>query len=185
MQGHGRNQEMSALDLAAGERDIYLDSKMIEQEQMSPSTSQDEDTAAALKLWVVLNRAQRAIGEHARREVERQGLRPTEFAVLEALYHKGPLTLGEVGNRVLLTSGSTTAVADKLEQRHLLARRACSEDRRVCYAELTEEGRGLIAAIFPDHAEALRQAMNGLTTEEKKLVTALLKRLGRFASEHG
>ena len=156
---------------------------MIEREQSLPFTLQDEDTAAALKLWVVLNRAHRAIAEHARREIERQGLRPTEFAVLEALYHKGPLTLGEVGNRVLLTSGSTTAVADKLEERRLLARRACSEDRRVCYAELTEDGRELVATIFPEHAGVLREAMSGLTTEEKKIVTALLKRLGRFASE--
>ena len=147
------------------------------------SRQDDEDTAASLKLWVVLNRAQRAVAEHARREIERQGLRPTEFAVLEALYHKGPLTLGEVGSRVLLTSGSTTAVADKLEQRGLMTRRACTEDRRVCYAELTDDGRELVASIFPEHAQVLRRAMGGLTAEEKRIATVLLKRLGRFAGE--
>lgn len=164
-------------------QEIYLFLKMISHEQTPDATSQDADTAVALKLWVVLNRAHRAIAEHARREIERQGLRPTEFAVLEALYHKGPLTLGEVGSRVLLTSGSTTAVADKLQERGLIARRACAEDRRVCYAELTDDGRELVAGIFPEHAEMLRSAMSGLTTEEKRITTALLKRLGRFASE--
>jgi MarR family 2-MHQ and catechol resistance regulon transcriptional repressor len=145
----------------------------------------DEDTAAALKLWVVLNRAHRAITEHARRQVERQGLRPTEFGVLEALYHKGPLALGEVGERVLLTSGSTTAVVDKLEQRGLLARRSSAEDRRVCYAELTDDGRALVARIFPDHTQVLRAAMGGLTTQEKQIATAMLRRLGLHAAEQG
>jgi MarR family 2-MHQ and catechol resistance regulon transcriptional repressor len=155
---------------------------MINRDHAPVSPPSDEDTAAALKLWVVLNRVQRAVGERARREVERQGLRPTEFAVLEALYHKGPLTLGQVGERVLVTSGSVTPVADKLEQRGLIQRRISAEDRRVCYAELTETGRELIGGIFPDHAEVIRRAMEGITTEEKRIATALLKRLGLHAA---
>jgi MarR family 2-MHQ and catechol resistance regulon transcriptional repressor len=142
---------------------------MIIDDQSAASPQKDEDTAAALKLWVVLNRAQRAVGDRARREIERQGLRPTEFGVLEALYHKGPLTLGPV--------------ADKLEGRGLLQRRISSEDRRVCYAQLTEAGRELVAGIFPDHAEVIRVAMAGLTVEEKRIAAALLRRLGRHAAE--
>ncbi len=137
----------------------------------------EEDTSAALQLWIVLSRAQRAVAEQARRNIERYGLGITEFAVLEALYQHGPLTLGEVGEHVLLTSGSTTYVADKLEQRGLLTRRACLEDRRVCYAELTGEGAAMIAEIFPQHAAALRRALSGLTTEEKRIAVALLRRL--------
>jgi MarR family 2-MHQ and catechol resistance regulon transcriptional repressor len=158
---------------------------MITDDQPAASPQRDEDTAAALKLWVVLNRAQRAIGDRARREIERQGLRPTEFGVLEALYHKGPLTLGQVGERVLVTSGSVTPVADKLERRGLIQRRISSEDRRVCYAELTEAGRELVSGIFPDHAEVIRTVMEGLTIEEKRIATALLRRLGRHAAEQG
>ncbi|HLM69280.1 MAG TPA: MarR family transcriptional regulator [Longimicrobium sp.] len=156
---------------------------MIDTDPTAARPQKDEDTAAALKLWVVLNRAQRAIGERARRQIERQGLRPTEFAVLEALFHKGPLTLGQVGERVLVTSGSVTPVADKLEQRGLIQRRISPEDRRVCYAELTEAGRALIGGIFPDHAEVIRGATDGLTVEEKRIATALLRRLGRHAAE--
>jgi MarR family 2-MHQ and catechol resistance regulon transcriptional repressor len=158
---------------------------MIPSDQSAASPSRDEDTAAALKLWVVLNRAQRAIGERARRDIERQGLRPTEFAVLEALFHRGPLTLGQVGERVLVTSGSVTPVADKLERRGLIRRRISPEDRRVCYAELTEAGRELVGGIFPEHAEVIRGAMTGLTAEEKRIATALLRRLGRHAAEEG
>ncbi len=158
---------------------------MIDDDLTAARPPGDEDTAAALKLWVVLNRAQRAIGERARRQIERQGLRPTEFGVLEALYHKGPLTLGQVGERVLVTSGSVTPVADKLEQRGLIQRRISSEDRRVCYAELTDAGRALIGGIFPGHAEVIRTATEGLTVEEKRIATALLRRLGRHAAEQG
>lgn len=158
---------------------------MIDEADLPARPQQDEDTAAALKLWVVLSRAHRAIGERARREIERQGLRPTEFGVLEALYHKGPLTLGQVGERVLVTSGSVTPVADKLEQRGLIARRMSSEDRRVCYAELTDAGRELVDGIFPEHAEVIRGVMEGLTTEEKRITTSLLRRLGRHAAEQG
>lgn len=145
----------------------------------------DADTAAALKLWVVLNRALRVIGEHARRNVERHGLGPTEFAVLEVLYRRGALTLGEVGARVLLTSGSVTYVADKLQRRGLLERRTCAEDRRVCYADLTSSGRDLVAEIYPRHAAALCEAMTGLTTEEKQIAAALLKRLAQHPWEGG
>jgi MarR family 2-MHQ and catechol resistance regulon transcriptional repressor len=144
---------------------------------------QDPETSAALKLWVVLNRAQRAIGDHVRRSLEGSGLAPTEFGVLEVLLHKGPLTAGEIGSRVLLASGSITYVVDKLQARGLVARRPCQEDRRAIYVELTEEGRTLIAGVFPAHAAALREAMAGLTTEEKQIAAVLVRRLGRHARD--
>ncbi|WP_420127110.1 MarR family winged helix-turn-helix transcriptional regulator [Longimicrobium sp.] len=158
---------------------------MIADNDPHASPPKDDDTAAALKLWVVLNRAHRAIGERARRQIERMGLRPTEFGVLEALYHKGPLTLGQVGERVLVTSGSVTPVVDKLERRGLVQRRISSEDRRVCYAELTDAGRELVGGIFPAHAEEIRGTMEGLTTEEKRIATSFLRRLGYHAAGQG
>lgn len=144
---------------------------------------QPADTAAALRLFVVLSRAFRALSEHVRQDVERHGLGQSEFSVLEILYSKGRLPLGEVASGVLLTSGSTTYVIDKLEQRGLLTRIACPSDRRVTWAELTDEGRGLMARVFPEHAAALRAAMEGLTTEEKRIAAALLKRLGLHARD--
>lgn len=148
------------------------------------TTAVATDREVSLKLWVVLARAYRALGERARHDIERHGLTASEFAVLEALYHKGDLPIGELGERVLLTSGSMTYVVDKLEGRSLLARRRCPEDQRVTYATLTNAGRRLIASIFPDHAEAVRCATAGLASDEKRTLTVLLKRLG-LAAEHG
>lgn len=104
----------------------------------------DSETGVALKLWVVMNKALRSVEEHLRRQVESHGLSFTEFAVLEVLLHRGALPIGELGGRILLTSGSMTYVVDKLEKRGLIRRRACPNDRRVIYAELTDEGRSLI-----------------------------------------
>lgn len=148
----------------------------------APGAPHDAETATALKLWVVLARAYQAMAERARRDLENHGLYGSEFAVLEALFHKGPLTLGEVGRKVLLTSGSITHVVDKLEARELVARRRCTEDQRVTYAELTEAGRGLVAGIFPAHARAIRRATSGLAIEEQRATIELLKRLGRGAA---
>lgn len=155
---------------------------MIE-DDATPDDARDEDTAAALKLWVVLNRAHRAIGERIRSHTGAHAVSPTEFAVLEVLLHKGPLLVGEVGSRILLASGSTTYVIDKLEQRGLVARTPCAADRRALTVALTDEGRELISRIFPEHAQAIRQAAAGLTTEEKRIAAAMLKRLGKAAQE--
>jgi MarR family 2-MHQ and catechol resistance regulon transcriptional repressor len=151
----------------------------------TPGLAAKYDTEVALKLWVVLNRASRAISDRIRGSVEQHDLNLSEFAVLEVLYSKGPLLVGEVGSRVLLTSGSTTYVIDKLEKRGLVIRRPCPEDRRAMYVELTGAGRELIDRIFPEHAQEVRRAMGGLTPEEKLIATALLKRLGRHAQGQG
>jgi MarR family 2-MHQ and catechol resistance regulon transcriptional repressor len=148
---------------------------------ISRAADPQADTPTALKLWVVLARAHRAVADHARRDIERHGLGMTEFAVLEVLHHRGPLPLGAIGERILLTSGSTTYVVDKLEERGFLSRRACDQDRRVVYAELTTAGREVIERIFPAHAEAIRKAMAGLSPAEQRRATELLKRLGLAA----
>jgi MarR family transcriptional regulator, 2-MHQ and catechol-resistance regulon repressor len=142
-----------------------------------------EDTDTALKLWVVLNRANRAISDRIRGSVEQHDLSLSEFGVLEVLYSKGRMLVGEVGDKILLTSGSTTYVIDKLQARGLVLRRPCPGDRRALHVELTEKGRELIGRIFPQHAEEVRRALSGLTPEEQKIASAMLKRMGRFAEE--
>ena len=66
-----------------------------------------------LRLWVVLARAFDAVERHSRASIGRFGLGSTEFGVLEALYHKGPLSVSDVRRSILLESGSTTYVGDR------------------------------------------------------------------------
>lgn len=142
----------------------------------------DVPTATALKLWVVLARANAAVEAHARADIERHGLTAAEFGVLEALYHKGPLLLGDVQRRTLISSGGTTFIIDRLEKKELVERRLCDSDRRARYAALTTKGRELLSEIFPMHAEAIRRAMAGLGLADQRVMTDLLRTLGQEAA---
>lgn len=138
----------------------------------------DAATQQALHLFVVLARCCNSVMEQTRQDIVQYGLSVSEFAVLELLYHKGPTPLGVVAERVLLTSGSMTYVIDQLEKQGLVQRIACPKDRRRMYADLTEAGRVKIAAIFPGHAERIRQIMAALSPQEQEQAASLLKQLG-------
>ena len=143
----------------------------------------DAGEAAALRLWVILSRAHEAIGRHAEADVARHGLTIAEFGILEALYHLGPMLLGELQRKILVSSGGVTYLVDRLEKRGLVRRDPCPEDRRARYATLTTEGKRLVARIFPDHARAIERAVSGLTRSDRERATVLLKQLGRAAAE--
>lgn len=147
------------------------------------ASTNDEAQAAALKLFVVLARARASVEAHLHANVGAHGLTLTEFGILEVLYHKGPLLLGEVQKRILVSSGGVTYLVDRLEEKGLVERRACTEDRRARYAALTPQGEALIARIFPQHAELIRELMSALSLEEQRLAADLLRRLGRAAAE--
>jgi MarR family 2-MHQ and catechol resistance regulon transcriptional repressor len=148
-------------------------------EMSDPAQHKDK----ALELFVVLARAYNWVNAHAIRDIRCHGLNPTEFGVLETLYHKGPLPLQQVGEKVLISSGNITYVVDKLEQKQLLLRKPSSQDRRVIFAELTPKGQELMATIFPLHTQALHQAVSGLSSEEQAQAIDLLRKLGLAAQE--
>ncbi|MGZ8491578.1 MAG: MarR family winged helix-turn-helix transcriptional regulator [Gemmatirosa sp.] len=137
----------------------------------------------ALRLWVVLSRAHAAIAAHAAADVARHGLTLAEFGVLEALHHKGPMLLGEVQRSLLVSSGGVTYLVDRLEQRGLVRRDRCPEDRRARYAVLTDAGTAFVREAFPRHAAAVQTAMAGLTQAEQETVRGLLRTLGTAAAE--
>jgi MarR family 2-MHQ and catechol resistance regulon transcriptional repressor len=137
----------------------------------------------SLDLYIALNRASQWINSHADRDIKQHGLNRTEFGVLELLYHKGSQPLQQIGGKVLMSSGNITYVVDKLERKTFVKRRASTEDRRLIFAEITEAGRKWIEEVFPKHAQVIVQAMNGLSLEEKQVVSQLLKKLGKYAEQ--
>jgi MarR family 2-MHQ and catechol resistance regulon transcriptional repressor len=137
----------------------------------------EQDTQDALRAWIALARAHNAVSAVASADVARHGLTGAEFGVLEVLHHRGPLLLSEVQRRILVSSGGITYLVDRLEKRGLVERRECSEDRRARYAALTAEGEALVAAIFPEHAEAIRQAFAALSPDDTRQLTRLLRAL--------
>jgi len=139
------------------------------------------DRTATLQLVIALARAYQAVEQGVRPHLIQCGLGMTEFAVLEVLYHKGALPLGELRDRILVTGASTTYVVKKLEERGLMRRRTCAEDQRVVFGELTAKGQALIDEVFPAHVDRLREVMAGLSVSEKHATTRLLRRLSQHA----
>src|SRR5438128_10234166 len=153
---------------------------------MSPRSKEPEggaapDRTATLQLVIALARAYQALEHAVRPQLARSGLGMTEFAVLEVLYHKGALPLGEIRDRILVTGASTTYVVKKLEERGLMRRRVCAEDQRVVFGELTAKGRTLIDEVFPAHVERLRHVTAGLSVSQKREASRLLRALSRHA----
>jgi MarR family transcriptional regulator, 2-MHQ and catechol-resistance regulon repressor len=138
----------------------------------------NESVSQSLKLFIVLSRAYKALNEQVNKIIQTYGLNPTEFAVLELLYHKGDVPLQQIGGKILLASGSITYVVDKLEQKGMLKRIACPKDRRVTYAQITDEGKAFMEGIFPEHAKQIDQLMSSLSEPEKLEAIDLLKKLG-------
>lgn len=143
----------------------------------SDSAETDLDRAATLQLIIALGRTLQVLEKGVKPHLATFELGITEFAVLEVLYHKGPLTLSEIRDRILVTGASTTYVVDKLVQRGLVKRRSSNEDKRIIFGELTAAGRALIAKVFPMHVQQLRSLMAGLSRTEKRTASHLLRKL--------
>lgn len=137
----------------------------------------------SLKLFVIFSRAGQSVIRRIEADIKSYGLNPTEFAVLELLFSKGDQPIQKIGDKILLASGSITYVVDKLENKQLLVRRPCPNDRRVTYAAITMEGIELMKVIFPKHKEVIQQVFGGLNNEEKRIMIEQLKKLGYYAQE--
>lgn len=140
------------------------------------------ETIDAPRLAIVLARCWRAVGQIAEESVSEAGMCFTDFVALEALLHKGPLTITEIQEKVRLASGSMTAAVDRLEKKGFLRRKPAGNDRRAKLLELTPKGRQTVKKAFDHHAVALESAMQVLNDAEKIQLHALLKKLGLFAA---
>jgi len=137
-----------------------------------------------LKALTVMVRAVDALHEVIKQDVAKSGLNPTDFSVLELLYHKGRQPIQLIGKKVLITSGSITYVIDKLEKKNYVVRKACPEDRRVTFAELTPDGQNLMDTIFPEHEQAINQVFQGIDQAEIELFIKTAKKIGYQAQNH-
>jgi len=143
--------------------------------------SYGDEADLALDLWVALARCGASISRVSARDIQRYGLTQAQFAVLEVLYHKGPMPLCSIGAKLLVTSGNITYVADQLEKTGLLKRQRSEDDRRVTLARLTARGTALLDRCFPQHARRMTEAAASLTPREQQTLSRLLKKWGKAA----
>ena len=138
---------------------------------------------SGVHVFLVLWKAASAVQSYAEVSISELEMCGSDFAVLEALLHKGPLPVNEIGKKVLLTSGSITVAVDRLEMKGLAKRRAHGTDRRAKLVHLTSVGKKLITRIYADHATDMeRLASASLTMPERKTLIRLLKKIGYEAA---
>jgi MarR family transcriptional regulator, 2-MHQ and catechol-resistance regulon repressor len=146
---------------------------------MSKHFNGSKRDARALDTFVKLMRASESVHSDAVQGLSEHGLTPSQFAVLEALYHIGPMCLTEIARKILKTSGNLTMVVDNLEKRGLARRVKAVQDRRFVSVELTDAGRKLISSVFPPHAARIVERLSRLSSVEQEQLAALCRKLGR------
>lgn len=144
-------------------------------------TNQDLDLS--LKLFVVLSRAAQSVKKQVEEDIKSYGLNPTEFAVMELLYHKGEQPVQKIGEKVLIASSSITYVVDKLEKKHYIERTSSPTDRRVTFVGITAEGSSLLDSIFPQHERRLQELFCQLDDYQKEQLIEQLKGIGLHAQK--
>jgi len=150
---------------------------------MSKTKSESLTGGSGVHVFLVLWKAARAAQAYAEKSISELEMCGSDFAVLEALLHKGPLLVNEIGKKVLLTSGSITAAVDRLETKGLVERRAHGTDRRARIVHLTRAGGKLITRVYADHAADMERLASGsLTRAERKTLISLLKKIGYEAA---
>ncbi len=143
------------------------------------TTELNESQKLSLGVYIKLMRATNAATGHIHRPLHQAGLTHSQFAVLEALHHLGPLCQGELSRKILKSCANLTSVVDALESRELVCRDRSGADRRKVKVDLTEQGRQLVAELFPRHAEVIEEELSVLSAEELRELGRLLKKLGR------
>jgi MarR family 2-MHQ and catechol resistance regulon transcriptional repressor len=137
----------------------------------------------AAKLWIVLARSHHSLTLLVEQSIANAGLCLSDFMVIEALLHKGPLTITEIQQKVLLAVGSMTVAVDRLEKKGLIVRKTTAADRRARVLQLTPEGKKIAVNVFKAHSADMEKVMSILNNTEMQHTYAALKRLGHHAAE--
>lgn len=130
----------------------------------------------ALKTFIKLVRCTNSVSNHVHNHL-RNELTVSQFAILEALFHLGPLSQKDLSAKILKSAGNITTIINNLEKATLVIRVLNVEDKRFNAIHLTDEGRNLIEKIFPTHAETVCDRMSVLSAKEQQTLGALLKKL--------
>nr|WP_307992245.1 MarR family transcriptional regulator [uncultured Niameybacter sp.] len=129
-----------------------------------------------LSTLVVFTRAEHTIHKKEFQTIKEGGLTPAQFAVLEALYNKGDLRIGEIIEKILTTSGNITVVIKNLEKEGLVKKALDPEDKRSAIISLTDKGKEVVEDILPNHIENIKDIFSVLTDEEKIVLKNILKK---------
>jgi MarR family 2-MHQ and catechol resistance regulon transcriptional repressor len=131
-----------------------------------------------MKVLIGLKRAVNCIDKESNKIFSEYRLTTGQFAVLEVLYHKGDMSVGQVQEKILSSSGTMPLIVSNLEKRGYITRQADNRDKRRCILTITEPGRQLMAQVYPQNKLSIIQLMKCWTDDEKEQLSVLLKKFG-------
>lgn len=138
-----------------------------------------DDDNLNLKLFVVLNKCTLTVDKKSEKNIRLTGLTVPQFAVLEMLYHKGKLKVGDIIEKSLSSIGNISLVIDNLKKLGFVEKKKCQLDKRVTYVTICPKGKTLIEDMWKEHVEDISRIMSPLNIEEKNMLIDLLKKLGK------
>lgn len=141
------------------------------------NTKTNEHTRRDGKLIIALSRGMTAVHKESEVLFRQEGLTMAQFAVLEALHHKGDLTVGQLIDAVLSTSGNMTVVIRNLEKLGYVCRKPNPADKRSFIIHLTDSGNALIDPLYRQHMALVEKSLSAISAEEKETVIEILKKL--------
>lgn len=142
-----------------------------------------DDEVRALDAYIKLVRASETFTAWTGAVMEASELSASQFGVLEALLHRGPMHQHEIAKRLLKSGGNVTMVVDNLEKRGMVTRERDPDDRRRVTVRMTESGRDAIERVFPRVKETIIEGMAALTPTEQATLADLCRKLGRAVAQ--
>ena len=138
-----------------------------------------QEQVLALDTFIKLVRATDSVSNRIHRHLAETDLTVSQFGVLEALFHLGPLYQRDLAEKLLKSGGNMTLVIDNLEKRELVKREREADDRRCIKVCLTQKGHQLISRIFPSHVAAVVNEIGILTPDEQEELGRLCRKVGK------
>ena len=138
-----------------------------------------QEQVLALDTFIKLVRATDSVSNRIHRHLAETDLTVSQFGVLEALFHLGPLYQRDLAEKLLKSGGNMTLVIDNLEKRELVKREREVDDRRCIKVCLTQKGHQLISRIFPSHVAAVVNEIGILTPDEQEELGRLCRKVGK------
>lgn len=132
-----------------------------------------------LKTITILFRTISKVQEAVKENVSAFSINPTEFAVLEVLFHKGDMTAQQVKEKILIASSSLSYVIEQLQIKKYIEKKQCEKDKRVFYLSLSKYGENFMKDMYPKHQKHMRNMLDVLTEREEEKLQELLKKIGK------
>lgn len=137
----------------------------------------------SLKLIIALHRNIDKIDKKTMKLAQKEGLTFGQFEVLEVLYSKGDMSIGNVMEKILSSVGTISVIVNNLVKLDYIERLPCENDKRICILHLKDKGRDVIERVVIKNTEMLEESFSMLTEEEKENLLITLKKIGGIYEE--